>query len=89
LGYAAMTNHFVSITIMGEQCSGCIWVRDHLEPQWKPNLATHKVEEFISSDDPDRIPSDSAFSPARYKRHPLTAYLCCEHFQMVFGRCFI
>lgn len=35
--------------------------------------ATHKVEETIFDDDPQQI------------RHPLVAYLCCEHFSMVVG----
>lgn len=37
--------------------------------------ATHKASEVIQWDSPDYP----------HKRHPLTAYLCCEHFVMVFG----
>jgi hypothetical protein len=36
--------------------------------------ATHKVEEAFLFDDPDPV------------RHPLTAYVYCEHFQALFGR---
>lgn len=35
--------------------------------------ATHKVEETIFDDDINTF------------RHRLTAYLCCEHFQLIFG----
>jgi len=35
--------------------------------------ATHKLGEEILEGDADPI------------RHPLTAYVCCQHFQMVFG----
>lgn len=34
-------------------------------------LARHKVGEEIFDDDPNPI------------RHPLTQYVCCEHFQMI------
>lgn len=35
--------------------------------------ATHKAEEVVFPDDPFQV------------RHTFTAYLCCEHFGMVFG----
>jgi hypothetical protein len=35
--------------------------------------ATHKVGEEIMWDDPQKC------------RHNFTAYVCCEHFQMIFG----
>lgn len=35
--------------------------------------ATHKIGEEILFDDPNKM------------RHNLTAYVCCEHFQMLFG----
>lgn len=38
------------------------------------NDACHKVGEEIFDDDP---------SP---NRHNLTSYVCCEHFQMIFGQ---
>jgi hypothetical protein len=37
--------------------------------------ATHKLEETIFDDDPAQM------------RHPLTAYVCCEHFRMIVGMC--
>lgn len=35
--------------------------------------ATHKIGEEIFRDDPNQM------------RHNFTAYVCCEHFQLVFG----
>jgi hypothetical protein len=35
--------------------------------------ATHKLEEAIFHDDPQP------------QRHPLTAYVCCEHFRAIMG----
>ena len=38
------------------------------------NDATNKLEETIFHDDPNKM------------RHPLTAYVCREHFRMIVGR---
>lgn len=35
--------------------------------------ATHKVAEVILHDDPNKM------------RHEFTAYVCCEHFKLIFG----
>ena len=40
-----------------------------------PTQATHKVEEVVFDDAP----------PAEQQRHPLTAYLCCDHFRALMG----
>ena len=37
-------------------------------------MASHKVEEHIFDDDPNPI------------RHPLTQYVCCEHFKMIMAQ---
>ena len=53
--------HHISVSCAGETCSLC------------GSQATHKAEETIAHDDPNR------------NRHPFTAYLCCFHFKKIFG----
>lgn len=40
---------------------------------WCSNPATHKIEEVVFDDDP--VP----------ERHPLTSYVCFEHFRQMMG----
>ena len=65
------SNHFVSASCQGEVCSVCHRNLTDLRRYAQP--ATHKVGEEILSDDPNP------------NRHNLTAYLCCAHFQQLFG----
>lgn len=43
--------------------------------------ATHKVGEEIPYNEPK-----SEFAGYEFGRHNFTAYVCCEHFGMIFGR---
>lgn len=66
--------HKVSECCQGEKCRIC----------YKP--ATHKVAEEIQVIPPEIIYEGNIkhrIFPAA--RHPLTAYLCCDHFVMIFG----
>lgn len=66
--------HFVSAACEGERCSICG------EP------ATHKVGEEIMRDDPTAfVHLDLSATVVVPARHNYTAYVCCEHFQMIFG----
>jgi hypothetical protein len=66
-----MSGHFVSESCRGEFCVMCRLNSADLGRGVAP--ATHKVGEEILHDDPNP------------QRHNLTAYLCCSHFQQLFG----
>jgi hypothetical protein len=58
---------FISKYCKGEKCGMCWNQERKLVP------ATHKVEETIFDDDPNR------------NRHNLTQYVCDKHFTSIFG----
>ena len=64
-------SHVVSGSCQGEVCRVC------------SEFAAHKVAEEILHDDPGGYQEFQGLK--MLSRHPYTAYLCCEHFQMVFG----